>query len=294
MPATPAVAKAWRFPLDQSTWDSYRSLELRGVDVALPQSGEDFVIGQRKYPPPHSTGPDGQGLIPTSDGAGEIVGDGVAEWKTEDLGSGTFWAESVLAIPDRLSYEEAATIPCATVTVWHAPFEKKPLTKDSTVLVIGSGGVSVIGAQLAKAAGARVIATTSSKEKAEKYKALGVDHVTNYREYHEWSEKVKEVMGGEGVEHVLEVGTFIQSVKSTKREGWVHIIGFLDQSNPGATVSDMATMAIFEMGERLDTFIAKHKVKLVVDRVFGWNEAIEAFDYQWKGLHFGKVAIKIE
>ncbi|KAG9080525.1 hypothetical protein FRC06_006475, partial [Ceratobasidium sp. 370] len=273
-----------------------------------------------QVPSPYNTGPDGQGLIPTSDGAGEIVaaGDGVAEWKFKGpiktdyleprVGGSTsgcltqyrtFWAESILAIPDRLSYEEAATIPCAAVTVWHALFEKKPLTKDSTVLVISSGGVSVIGAQLAKAAGARVIAATSSKGKAEKYKALGVDH----------SEKVREVTGGEGVEHVLELGgqgTCIQSIKSTKREGWVHIIGFLDQSKPEATISDIATTAIFgqvtmsgfsvgskEMGERLDTFIAKHKVKLVVDRIFGWNEAIEAFNYQWKGLHFGKVVIKI-
>ena len=80
------------------------------------------------------------------------------------------------------------------------------MTKDSTVLVLGSGGVSVFGAQLAKAAGARVIATTSSKEKEAKYKALGVDHVINYREHPEWSEKVKELTGGVGVEHVLEVG----------------------------------------------------------------------------------------
>ncbi|KAG8745307.1 hypothetical protein FRC10_008324 [Ceratobasidium sp. 414] len=147
---------------------------------------QDFVISQRKYPPPYSTGPDGQGLIPTSDGAGEVVavGDGVAEWKVGDrvhsifyedwlagpiktkyLASGLggsapgcltqyriFRAESILAIPNHMSYEEAATVPCAAVMAWHALFEKKkPLAKDSTVLVLGSG-VSVIGAQLAKAA----------------------------------------------------------------------------------------------------------------------------------------------
>jgi NADPH:quinone reductase-like Zn-dependent oxidoreductase len=117
-----------------------------------------------------------------------------------------FRADTIVSIPDHLSYEEAATLPCAAVTAWHALFEKRRLTNDSTVLVLGSGGVSVLGAQLAKAAGSRVIATTSSKEKAEKYKALGVDHVINYREAPEWSGKVRELTGGEGVDHVLEVG----------------------------------------------------------------------------------------
>jgi NADPH:quinone reductase-like Zn-dependent oxidoreductase len=117
-----------------------------------------------------------------------------------------FRSDTLLPIPKYLSYEEAATIPCAAVTAWNALFEKKPLTKDSTVLVLGSGGVSVLGAQLAKAAGARVIATTSSKEKEEKYKKLGVDHVINYRENPEWSEKIRELTGRLGVEQVLEVG----------------------------------------------------------------------------------------
>jgi NADPH:quinone reductase-like Zn-dependent oxidoreductase len=93
------------------------------------------------------------------------------------------------------------------LTAWQSFFEKQPITKDSTVLVLGSGGVSVFGAQLAKAAGARVIATTSSKEKEAKYKALGADEVINYREVAQWWEEVRELTRGEGVEQVLEVGT---------------------------------------------------------------------------------------
>jgi alcohol dehydrogenase len=115
-------------------------------------------------------------------------------------------AKSLLPIPPHLSYEEAATIPCAALTAWQPFFEKRPITKDSTVLVLGSGGVSVFGAQLAKAAGARVIATTSSKDKEAKYKALGVDEVINYRDAPEWSSKVMELTGGKGVDQVLEVG----------------------------------------------------------------------------------------
>ncbi|KAG8777490.1 hypothetical protein FRC12_000357 [Ceratobasidium sp. 428] len=221
-----------------------------------------------------------------------------------------FHSDTILSIPDHLSYEEAATLPCAAVTSWNALFEKQPITKDSTVLVLGSGGVSVAGAQLAKAAGARVIATTSSKDKAEKYKALGVDEVINYRENPEWSEKVKELTGGEGVERVLDVGgqgTLIQSIKSIKREGVVNVIGFLGQGDSSETLNDLAVMLVFgqgtlsaiavgskEMNGKLNAFLAEHKIKPVVDRVFGWNEAIEALDYQFGGSHFGKVVIKIE
>ncbi|KAG9127690.1 hypothetical protein FRC07_010763 [Ceratobasidium sp. 392] len=353
MSSGPFVAKAWRYPVDQKTWKGYKSLELRDVTIEPPKDSEVLVklhatslnYSQGNYPGTLSTGPDGQGLIPTCDGAGEIVavGQNVTKWKIGDrvhsifyekwfsgpikteylesvLGSTSsgcltqyqvFHSDAVLRIPDYLSYGEAATIPCSAVTSWNALFEKQPITKDSTVLVLGSGGVSVIGAQLAKAVGARVIATTSSKEKAEKYKALGVDEVINYRENPEWSKKVRELTGGEGVERVLEVGgqgTLIQSVKSIKREGLVHVIGFVaGQGNPTETINDLTMMLVFgqgtlaaisvgskEMAEKLDVFLAEHKIKPVVDRVFGWNEAIEALDYQFKGSHFGKVVIKIE
>ncbi|CCO34860.1 alcohol dehydrogenase zinc-binding domain protein [Rhizoctonia solani AG-1 IB] len=243
------VAQAWRFPVDQSTWKGHRSLQLREVKLSPPRKGEVLV---RLYAAAlnyrvDSTGPDGQGLIPTSDGAGEVVavGEGVTQWKKGDrvhslffetwldgpilpehnfqaLGAGTpgayilnnlaktilrtFKVETLLPIPDHLSYEEAATIPCAALTAWNSFFERKPITNKSTVLVLGSGGVSVFGAQLAKAAGARVIATTSSEAKAQKYRALGVDEVVNYREYPEWSVKIKELTDGKGVEQVLEVG----------------------------------------------------------------------------------------
>ncbi|CAE6482977.1 unnamed protein product, partial [Rhizoctonia solani] len=236
------------------------------------------------------------------------------------LGAGTpgclsqyrvFKAETLLPIPDHLSYEEAATIPCAALTAWNSFFERQPITDKSTALVLGSGGVSVFGAQLAKAAGARVIATTSSKTKAERYKSLGVDDVVNYREFPEWSIKVKELTGGKGVEQVLEVGgegTVFQSIKSIERGGLVHMIGAVATgTTSGGTVQELGTLILItpatlsgvqigskKMCERLDTFITQHKIKPIVDRVFGWNEVIEAFDYQLTGSHFGKIVIRID
>ncbi|CAE6456178.1 unnamed protein product [Rhizoctonia solani] len=377
MTSIPAVAQAWRLPVDQSSWDNHKSLQLREVKVSPPKRGEvlvrlhaaalnyrDILISHKTYARPsgYSTGPDGQGLILTCDGAGEVValGEGVTEWKEGDrvhslfyetwfegpfkreymghtLGGTSsgclaqyrvFTAESLLPIPTHLSYEEASTIPCAALTAWHAFFEKQPITNNSTVLVLGSGGqpitnnstvlvlgsggVSVFGAQLAKAAGARVIATTSSKAKAEQYKSLlGVDEIVNYREFPEWSTQIMELTGGEGVEQVLEVGgqgTILHSVKSLRPNGLVHVIGVVSRGTPPsgsiadlgqAILSTPATVSGIMVGskamcERLDEFITQHKIKPVVDRVFGWSEVVEALDYQLTGRHFGKIVIKID
>ncbi|CAE6344394.1 unnamed protein product [Rhizoctonia solani] len=347
MSTIPNAAQAWRFPVDQKTWNGYKSLELREVKITPPKQGEvlEILIGKGLYPGPYSTGPDGQGLIPSCDGAGEVVavGEGVTHWKHGDrvhslffetwfdgpiqdehtrftVGAGTtgcltqyrvFDAKTLLPIPPHLSYEEASTIACAALTAWQSFFEKRPLTEDSTVLILGSGGVSVFGAQLAKAAGARVIATTSSKEKEAKYRALGVDEIINYREVPGWSDKVMELTGGKGVEQVLEVGgqgTLMQSLKSVKREGFVHVIGVLAQDNLGGeTLQDLAMKLLFgqatmsgilvgskTMCERLDAFMTDHKVKPVIDRVFGWTEVVDALDYLHSGSHFGKIVIKID
>ncbi|KAG8745356.1 hypothetical protein FRC10_008215 [Ceratobasidium sp. 414] len=357
MSSIPTVAKAWRFPVDQNTWDGHKSLELRDVQVAPPKKGEVLVklhaasfnyrvSGFYEF---EETSPSlGDRILWSAgercDGAGEIVaiGEGVSDWKKGDrvhslffedwldgpiktpylsttLGAQVpgvlaqyriFRPDTLLPIPAHLTYEEASTIPCAAVTAWHAIFEKTPVTKDSTILVLGSGGVSVFGAQLAKAAGARVIATTSSKEKEEKYRSLGVDHVINYREVPDWSDRVKELTGNDGVDQVLEVGgqgTLVQSVKSVKREGLVHVIGAVAGGQPAENFGDLAMMLILgqatlsgilvgskEMAQRLDAFIEKHKIKPVIDRVFAWTEAVQALDYQLGGSHFGKIVIKID
>ncbi|ELU36565.1 zinc-binding dehydrogenase domain-containing protein [Rhizoctonia solani AG-1 IA] len=352
MSSTPIIAQAWRYPVNLEAWNGHKTLELRDVEITPPKRDEVLVrlhaaalnYSTKVYRGIYSNGPDGQGHVPLSDGAGEVVavGEGVTQWKKGDRvhslffetwcegpnkvtglgfpawilksktsGSTTgcltqyrysslmpviaytnycpiqnriFDAKTLLPIPSHLSYEEAATIPCAALTAWHSFFEKQPITKDSTVLVLGSGGVSVFGAQLAKATGARVIATTSSTEKEDKYKSLGVDDVINYREIPQWWEKVRELTGGQGVEQVLEVG----ETGSVARQGIVHVIGALAQGEPtGETVQDVASALLFGqmsgtfvgskvMCERLDAFIAEHKIKPVVDRVFGWAEVHNA------------------
>ncbi|KAF8686111.1 Zinc-binding dehydrogenase [Rhizoctonia solani] len=356
----PTAAKAWRYPpTEPSLWDSYHSLELRDIEVPLPGKGEILVkihavslnrqvislstfrldiIGG-----PLTMGPDGKGLIPTSDGAGEVVavGEGVNKWVVGDRvrslfnelwatgqmqreywralpGSGTqgcltqyriFPADFVLRVPEHLSFEEAATIPCAGITAFNALFESANTTQDSTVLVLGSGGVSVYAAQFAKAIGATVIATTSSKEKIQKYNDLGVDHVINYRDTPGWAQEVKRLTGGKGVDQVLEIGgngTLMEAIKSVKWKGMVHIIG--PPETPEYSMFELAFAIIGsearlngiatggkDIAERLDSFISRHKIKPLVDpRIFEWTEAKDAFQYLDKGSHFGKVVIKVD
>ncbi|KAF8693857.1 Zinc-binding dehydrogenase, partial [Rhizoctonia solani] len=335
MSVIPATAQAWRFPIDQSTWNGHKSLERC-----------DILISKGLYPRPYSTGPDGQELIPSCDGAGEVVavGEDVTQWKKGGpvhsfyetwfegpvrdkyipltVGSGTsgclaqyrvFDAKTLIPIPPHLSYEEAFTIACAAVTTLHSFFEKRSITKDSTVLVLGSGGVSVFGAQLAKAAGARVIATTSSKEKEAEYKPLG---------------RVMELTGGNGVEQVLEVGesqsysTYLIRANMSSLPRWAkypYAVAELGQAwrlrapvfgtnygelnfeasiyplpNDGSVRMSGMLVGSKVMCKRLDMFMSEHKIKPVVDRVLGWTKVVEALDYQLGGSHFGKVVIKID
>lgn len=139
-------------------------------------------------------------------------------------------------MPSSLNYIEGATLPCAALTAWNALYGLKPLAAGDTVLTQGTGGVSVFALQFAKAAGATVIATTSSAEKAEVLKKLGADHVINYKETPSWGEKAKELSyRGEGCQHILEVGgnaTMAQSLKAVKIDGVISIIGFVGGDGP--------------------------------------------------------------
>ncbi|KAF8752808.1 oxidoreductase [Rhizoctonia solani] len=286
-------------------------------------------------------GPDGGGLIPTSDGTGEIVavGEGVAGWAIGDrahslvseswvsgplkpeywptaLGSETqgcltqyriFPAEFILPIPDHLSYEEAASNIYAGMTAFHALFDSGKQLQNSTVLVLGSGGVSVLGAQFAKAAGARVVATTSSQEKAQKYKDLGVDHVINYRETPNWAEEVKKVTDGQGVDQVLEIGgkgTLMGVIRSMNAGGVVHLIGSSRMTPRSLAFSILQLLSCHlkssavggkDVGQRLDSFLPQHNLNPFLDpKVFGWHDAKEAFAYLESGAHFGKVVVRID
>jgi NADPH:quinone reductase-like Zn-dependent oxidoreductase len=281
-------------------------------------------------------------VIPVSDGAGEVivVGSGVTRAKVGDRVTGAVFPhwidgpftweyaaqlggsldgmltevavlseEALIPIPDHLSFEEAATLPIAAVTAWNALTGSRPLQAGDTVLTLGSGGVSLFALQLAKLFGARVIATTSSQEKAQRLKALGADEVVNYRTTPEWHGAVRDLTGGQGVDLVVEVGgpgTIEQSIKATTCSGEIALIGSLARtgSTDGTTVlsvlrsaiAGVVTLRSVAAGSRahflaMNRAITLHRLKPVIDRVFPFDEAQAAYRYYQEAQPFGKVII---
>ncbi len=278
-------------------------------------------------------------LVPCSDGAGVItaVGKGVSKVKVGDRVAGLFFQkwpggppsleahqsglggeldgmlqeevclheEGVTSFPSRFSYEEAACLPCAALTAWHALFERLPLKPGQTVLAMGSGGVSVFALQLAKAMGARVIATSSSNEKMERLVKIGADAVINYKERPDWEKAVKEATAGRGVDHVVEVGgagTLERSVACAAVGGHIALIGVLagqgSLSNPFLLVVKNATVSGIYVGSkehfaRMNAFIEEHAIRSIIDRVFSFAEAPAAYRHLESGSHFGKVVVSL-
>lgn len=277
--------------------------------------------------------------IPFSDGTGEIVevGEGVSKWSVGDrvcstviagwidggasaetaktaIGAGgyegvlseyrVFSESSLVSVPNHLSFEEAATLPCAAVTAWNALVVSGNIKAGDTVLTLGTGGVSIFAIQIAKAFGATVIATSSSDLKLEKVKALGADHVINYRDREDWDKAVLELTDGRGVDHVVEVGgtgTLAKSVKAVRVGGHIALIGALDmvgEFNPiPVFMKAVRVQGIFvgsrAMFEDLNSFIVKENIKPVIDRTFGFDDAKDALRYMESGSHFGKIVVKI-
>lgn len=278
-------------------------------------------------------------MIPLSDGAGEVVevGAGVTRVKPGDRVAAAFmqtWqaggitetatrsalggaidgmlAESVVLhedglvrIPDHLTFEEAATLPCAGVTAWHALFAEEPLTPASTVLIQGTGGVSLFALQFAKLAGARVIATSSSDEKLERVLALGASDGINYKSTPDWEKRVLELTGGVGVDHVVEVGgagTLGKSLRAVRHGGHISLIGVLSGGSGdvplfGALMKNVRIQGIYvgsrTMFEDMTRATAQHKLRPVVDRIFNFTEAPDALRHLESGSHFGKVVIRV-
>jgi NADPH:quinone reductase-like Zn-dependent oxidoreductase len=263
------------------------------------------------------------GVVPLSDGAGEVaaIGERVTGVKVGDRIIGTFhprWfggpisadyltdrlganldgmladyavlsEEALVPMPSHLSFEEAATLPCAAVTAWVALTGHRRVTSGDTVLTLGSGGVSVFALQFARILGARVIATTSSTEKAERLKALGASDVVNYRETPDWDEKVRELTNGRGVDCVVEIGgpgTIAMSLKALGVGGHISLIGAsLSLSDTGLdplllTGRGISVGAI-SVGSRADfeamhRAIAMHRLHPVIDRTFPFAAAKDA------------------
>lgn len=276
--------------------------------------------------------------VPLSDGAGEVIeiGSGVTKWKIGDrvmpifaqkwfdgdsseekrrtsLGAGAQWQgvlrelgafneEGLVAIPEHLSYEEAATLPCAALTAWNALVRSGNLRAGESVLTLGTGGVSLFAVQFAKLFGVRVVSTSGSGDKIEKLKSLGVTDTVNYRDREDWDIAVSEIVGKPGIDHVVEVGgagTLARSINAVRIGGHIALIGALTGA-AGFSPTSVFMKAIRLQGiftgsralfEQMNSAITVNKLKPVIDRVFPFDEAREALRYMESGSHFGKIVI---
>jgi NADPH:quinone reductase-like Zn-dependent oxidoreductase len=291
----------------------------------------DLIVVKGGIPTP-------DGRIPMSDGAGEVlaVGEGVSEFAAGDRVVSTFfprWTggeptiaslsevpgdrsdgyarEEVIAsataftrAPAGYSHAEAATLTCAALTAWRSLFAEAQLVPGETVLVQGTGGVSIFALQFAKAAGARVIATSSSGEKLERLRALGADHVINYREDAVWGATAKRLTGGRGVDHVVEIGgagTLAQSIAACRLRGHIGLIGVLaGLSGEVPTAAAMAgnvrisglTVGSREQQMAMIRAIEANGIRPVIDASFPLEGLADAFRHQESGRHFGKICVE--
>lgn len=277
-------------------------------------------------------------LVPLSDGAGEVadVGEGVTRFQPGDSVAGIFlqsWLDGELTdgqaktalgggidgvlaqsivlhedglveIPEHLSNEEGATLPCAAVTAWDALICRGGLKPGDSILVMGSGGVSVFALQFAKMTGARVIATSSSDQKLDRLRQLGADELINYKTTPNWDERVRELTEGAGVDHVVEVGgagTLEKSLRAVRRGGTVSLIGVLSgrgEVDPLPILMKGIQLQGIYVGSRatfqeMNRAISQHHLKPVIDRVFPFEEVPQAYRYLESGAHFGKVVIAV-
>jgi NADPH:quinone reductase-like Zn-dependent oxidoreductase len=276
-------------------------------------------------------------VIPVSDGTGEVVavGPGVRRVRPGDRVAATLFPrwldgplepaylpqrggsldgmltelailpeDAIVPIPDHLSYDEAATLPCAGVTAWNAlTGDGRGVQRGQTVLATGSGGVSLFTVQFAKLLGAKVIATTGGAEKEQRLRDLGADEVVTYRGNPNWHTTVRELTAGRGVDRVVDTaGTLEQSLKSIAVDGHVAVVGSLSGDwqpiDPRQLFSVSATVRALAVGSRaqftqMNDVITAHRLRPVVDRVFPFEQAQAAYRYYESARPFGKVIIKI-
>ena len=300
------------------------SLNYRDLIHAKKQLGRDFA-----------------GIVPLSDGAGEIVavGSAVSRVKIGDRVAGIFFQSwiggrfemrhhdtalggsangmlakevvlnerGVVKIPQHLSFEEAACLPCAAVTVWQSLITRRGFKPGDTVLALGTGGVSIFALQFAIAMGGTVVITSSSDEKLVKAKALGAAFGVNYKTTPDWDKEIWKWTGKKGVDHVVEVGgpgTLGKSMNCVAPGGHIALVGVLSGVGPPESslfplLGRNATLSGIYVGSRddfeaMNRFLDEKKIKPVVDRVFDFANSLAAFQYLASGSHFGKVVIKID
>lgn len=278
--------------------------------------------------------------IAASDGAGEIVAVGcdVLQWHPGDRVAATFFQswhdgpfdmrhhqqdlggtidgmlaeyvvlseQGLVRIPDYLSYESAATLPCAGLTAWSALVDRGHLQAGQTVLALGTGGVSIFALQFATALGARVIVTSSSDEKLAKARELGAWQTINYRQQPDWEKAVWQLTRKQGVQHVVEVGgpgTLEKSLASVAAGGSIALIGVLTGFGPPQCslfplVAKNASLHGIYVGSRqqfreMNEFLSTHQLLPAIDRVFDFEDAPAAYQHLESGAHFGKVVIRV-
>ena len=279
------------------------------------------------------------GLVPLSDGAGEIVavGAGVRDRHIGERVVADFFrrwpqglfsksamdsaqggtvdgmlaelvvlpADAVLPIPQHLSYAEASTLPCAALTAWNGLVTRGGLSAGQSVLVLGSGGVSVFALQIAHAMKATVIATTSTATKVSKLTALGASYVIDTRARSDWEVAVHELTNKRGVDHVIEVGgvgSLERSIKAVAYAGHIALIGVLAGAQPPTNLFSLAHKNVNVSGiyvgsvahfAAMNTFLSAHKIHPVIDREFTFVDAAKAYEHLASGAHLGKVVITI-
>jgi len=278
-------------------------------------------------------------LIPCSDGAGEIlaVGEGVTQWQRgqrvvscffqgweagkinrevmrTDLGGPLHGVlaehiclreAGVVAMPEHMSFEQAATLPCAGLTAWNALVEMGRIRAGESVLLLGTGGVSMFALQFAKMHGAQVLITSSSNTKLQRVKKLGADHLINYREFPDWQLRVNELTGNAGVDHVVEVGgwgTLERSLESVRYGGNVYFLGVLTgfegKANPWQVIVKSVSVRGVYVGNRqsflsMNRAISQQRLEPVIDRVYDFAQARDAFALMESRAHIGKIVIRL-
>ena len=331
--------KVWKVTPNETALN----LHQQEVNVKAPAEGEvririratslnkrDLMVSQGTYP-----GVMEGDIIPLSDGAGEVValGNSVDSFCLGDRVVNLFWrdwvdgndspdgiamggdvdgvlaeevilpAHALVKIPDYMTFKEAATLPCAALTAWNALMETGGLKPGQTVLALGTGGVALFALQFAKAAGAKMIITSSSDEKLARAKKMGADLTINYRTTPDWAEEVLRLTDGKGVDLVIETGgpgTLNQSLQAVSSYGQVTMIGV--QAGVGENIAPLPILfkkvrlqgiivGHRRMFENMLATLSEHQIRPMVDQVFSFEDAPKAFEMMEAANHFGKIVI---
>jgi NADPH:quinone reductase-like Zn-dependent oxidoreductase len=325
---------SYRLTLEQAPIPKPGEREVLVRVRAASLNRRDVYVLKGQYPmPPRPM------LVPLSDGAGEVVsvGPGAARFRTGDRVAAIFFQrwlggrpsaemhssalggqldgmlsefvclseDGLVKVPEGYSYEEASTLPCAAVTAWNGLITRGRMQPGDNVLLLGTGGVSIFGLQLAAASGARAIVTSSSDDKLARARTLGAVNTINYANLPEWSGAVRAATGNVGVHQVLEVGgrgTLPQSIASLAPGGHIALIGGLSGFGGDiparALMHENATVSGIYVGSRanfeaMSAFIERHRIRPVIDRTYELDEAQAAYERIDAGRHFGKVVITL-